>query len=133
MGWRPVPRFAVRRAWGDTAAGDRDWDRAHWLDIIVQFGSVRQRRQPAGAPAPRRAGGGRRNFAPARAMHPSPPIAAAGGEPAAPAQRRRDAMTNPGGAYKAREMNTDLAREIARLRDQARWGWDKEARNLGWF
>jgi ubiquinone/menaquinone biosynthesis C-methylase UbiE len=41
-------------------------------------------------------------------------------------------MTNPG-AYKAREMNTDLAREIARLRDQAQWGWDKEARNLGWF
>jgi ubiquinone/menaquinone biosynthesis C-methylase UbiE len=36
-------------------------------------------------------------------------------------------------SYKAREMNDDLDKEIERLRAQALWGWDKEARNLGWF
>jgi ubiquinone/menaquinone biosynthesis C-methylase UbiE len=36
-------------------------------------------------------------------------------------------------SYKASEMNDDLDKEIERLRGQALWGWDKEARNLGWF
>lgn len=30
-------------------------------------------------------------------------------------------------------MNDDLNKEIERLRGQALWAWDKEARNLGWF
>ncbi|HYP39514.1 MAG TPA: methyltransferase domain-containing protein [Chloroflexia bacterium] len=35
--------------------------------------------------------------------------------------------------YKASEMNEDIGKEIERLRGQALWAWDKEARNLGWF
>ena len=37
------------------------------------------------------------------------------------------------GAYKAREMNSDRDKEIARLGNQVQWTWEKEARNLGWF
>ncbi len=36
-------------------------------------------------------------------------------------------------SYKASEMNSDLDKEIERLRGQALWAWDKEARNLAWF
>src|SRR4051812_6575312 len=35
--------------------------------------------------------------------------------------------------YKASEMNDDLDKEIERLRGQAQWAWDKEARNLSSF
>jgi ubiquinone/menaquinone biosynthesis C-methylase UbiE len=36
-------------------------------------------------------------------------------------------------SYKASEMHEDVEKEIERLRDQALWSWDKEARNLAWF
>jgi len=36
-------------------------------------------------------------------------------------------------SYKASEMNSDLDKEIERLRVQALGVWDKEARNLEWF
>jgi len=44
-----------------------------------------------------------------------------------------DVNTETRVSYKASEMNDDLDKEIERLRGQALWGWDKEARNLGWF
>lgn len=37
------------------------------------------------------------------------------------------------GSYKASEMHENVEKEIARLREQALWGWDKEFRNLQWF
>jgi ubiquinone/menaquinone biosynthesis C-methylase UbiE len=35
--------------------------------------------------------------------------------------------------YKASDMHDDLDKEVERLRRQALWGWDKEARNLACF
>ncbi len=35
--------------------------------------------------------------------------------------------------YKASDMNTNIEKEIERLRSQALWGWDKESRNLSSF
>ncbi|HKP52847.1 MAG TPA: methyltransferase domain-containing protein [Chloroflexia bacterium] len=35
--------------------------------------------------------------------------------------------------YKASEMNENIEKEIERLRGQALWAWEKEARNLRWF
>ena len=44
-----------------------------------------------------------------------------------------DSEPAAGGSYQARAMNADLDKEIARLRTQVQWSWEKEARNLGWF
>jgi ubiquinone/menaquinone biosynthesis C-methylase UbiE len=41
--------------------------------------------------------------------------------------------TEPASPYKASEMNESIEKEIERLGGQARWGWDKESRNLSWF
>ena len=44
-----------------------------------------------------------------------------------------DTKTDTKVSYKASEMNDDLGKEVERLRGQALWAWEKEARNLGWF
>jgi SAM-dependent methyltransferase len=50
---------------------------------------------------------------------------------------RATTMANTGteqaAPYKASDMNENIEKELARLRGQALWGWDKESRNLGWF
>lgn len=44
-----------------------------------------------------------------------------------------DIQTTAPAPYQARAMHASLAQEIARLREQVWWTWDKEVRNLAWF